>query len=60
MKPRHLIVATVAVALAVPTLAMVLKDAPGKYALVKGIGADNWADYGNVATADWGDRAGEL
>lgn len=27
----------------VPTLAMVLKDAPGKYALVKGIGADNWA-----------------
>ena len=27
----------------VPTLAMVLKDAPGKYAMVKGIGADNWA-----------------
>jgi len=27
----------------VPTLAMVLKDAPGKYAIVKGIGADNWA-----------------
>lgn len=27
----------------VPTLAMVLKDAPGKYALVKGLGADNWA-----------------
>jgi polar amino acid transport system substrate-binding protein len=27
----------------IPTLAMVLKDAPGKYALVKGIGADNWA-----------------
>jgi polar amino acid transport system substrate-binding protein len=27
----------------VPTLAMVLKDAPGKYALVKGVGADNWA-----------------
>ena len=25
------------------TLAMVLKDAPGKYAMVKGIGADNWA-----------------
>ena len=22
---------------------MVLKDAPGKYAMVKGIGADNWA-----------------
>ena len=27
----------------IPTLAMVLKDAPGKYAMVKGIGADNWA-----------------
>ena len=27
----------------VPTLAMVLKDAPGKYAIVKGMGADNWA-----------------
>lgn len=27
----------------VPTLAMVLKDAPGKFAMVKGIGADNWA-----------------
>lgn len=27
----------------VPTLAMVLKDAPGKYAMVKGVGADNWA-----------------
>jgi polar amino acid transport system substrate-binding protein len=26
-----------------PTLAMVLKDAPGKYALVKNMGADNWA-----------------
>ena len=26
-----------------PTLAMVLKDAPGKYAIVKSIGADNWA-----------------
>jgi polar amino acid transport system substrate-binding protein len=26
-----------------PTLAMVLKDAPGKYAIVKGMGADNWA-----------------
>lgn len=25
------------------TLAMVLKDAPGKYAIVKGIGGDNWA-----------------
>lgn len=25
------------------TLAMVLKDAPGKYAIVKGLGADNWA-----------------
>ena len=27
----------------IPTLAMVLKDAPGTYAIVKGIGADNWA-----------------
>jgi polar amino acid transport system substrate-binding protein len=27
----------------IPTLAMVLKDAPGRYAMVKGIGADNWA-----------------
>ncbi len=27
----------------VPTLAIVMKDAPGKFALVKGIGADNWA-----------------
>lgn len=27
----------------IPTLAMVLKDAPGKYVMVKGIGADNWA-----------------
>ena len=27
----------------VATLAMVLKDAPGKYAIVKGMGADNWA-----------------
>lgn len=27
----------------VPTLAMVLKDAPGRYAMVRGIGADNWA-----------------
>jgi polar amino acid transport system substrate-binding protein len=27
----------------VPTLAIVLKDAPGKFAMVKGIGADNWA-----------------
>jgi polar amino acid transport system substrate-binding protein len=27
----------------IPTLALVLKDAPGKYAIVKGIGADNWA-----------------
>jgi len=26
-----------------PTLALVLKNAPGKYAIVKGIGADNWA-----------------
>ena len=25
------------------TLAMVLKDAPGRYAIVKGLGADNWA-----------------
>ncbi len=25
------------------TLAMVLKDAPGKYAIVKGMGGDNWA-----------------
>lgn len=25
------------------TLAMVMKDAPGKYAIVKGLGADNWA-----------------
>ena len=25
------------------TLAMVLRDAPGKYAIVKGMGADNWA-----------------
>lgn len=25
------------------TLAMVLKDAPGKYAIVKGVGGDNWA-----------------
>jgi polar amino acid transport system substrate-binding protein len=25
------------------TLAMVVKDAPGKYAIVKGMGADNWA-----------------
>jgi polar amino acid transport system substrate-binding protein len=25
------------------TLAMVLKEAPGKYAIVKGMGADNWA-----------------
>ena len=30
----------------IPTLAMVLKDAPGKYVLVKGIGADNWAGIG--------------
>jgi polar amino acid transport system substrate-binding protein len=29
-----------------PTLAMVLKDAPGKYAIVKNIGADNWAGIG--------------
>ena len=27
----------------VSTLAIVMKDAPGKYAIVKGIGADNWA-----------------
>jgi polar amino acid transport system substrate-binding protein len=27
----------------VPTLAMVLTDAPGRYAMVKGVGADNWA-----------------
>lgn len=27
----------------VPTLAIVMKDAPGKYAMVRGIGADNWA-----------------
>ena len=27
----------------IPTLAMVLRDAPGRYAIVKGIGADNWA-----------------
>ena len=26
-----------------PTLAMVVKDAPGRYAIVKGLGADNWA-----------------
>jgi len=26
-----------------PTLAMVVKDAPGRYAIVKGMGADNWA-----------------
>jgi polar amino acid transport system substrate-binding protein len=26
-----------------PTLAIVMKDAPGKFALVKGIGGDNWA-----------------
>lgn len=26
-----------------PTLAMVMKDAPGRYAIVKGMGADNWA-----------------
>jgi polar amino acid transport system substrate-binding protein len=25
------------------TLAMVLRDAPGKYAIVKGMGGDNWA-----------------
>jgi polar amino acid transport system substrate-binding protein len=29
-----------------PTLAMVLKDAPGKYAIVRNIGADNWAGIG--------------
>ncbi len=27
----------------VPTLAIVLKDAPGKFVMVRGIGADNWA-----------------
>jgi polar amino acid transport system substrate-binding protein len=27
----------------IPTLAMVLKDAPGRYAIVKGVGTDNWA-----------------
>lgn len=27
----------------VPTLAIVMKDAPGQYAIVRGIGADNWA-----------------
>lgn len=27
----------------IPTLAMVLKDAPGRYAMVKGVGTDNWA-----------------
>ena len=27
----------------VPSLAIVMKDAPGRYALVRGIGADNWA-----------------
>jgi polar amino acid transport system substrate-binding protein len=26
-----------------PTLALTLKNAPGKYAIVKGMGADNWA-----------------
>jgi len=26
-----------------PPLAMVLKDQPGKYALIRGVGADNWA-----------------
>ena len=26
-----------------PTLAMVVKDAPGRYAIVKGLGSDNWA-----------------
>jgi polar amino acid transport system substrate-binding protein len=30
----------------IPTLSMVLKDAPGKYLLIKGIGADNWAGIG--------------
>jgi polar amino acid transport system substrate-binding protein len=29
-----------------PTLAMVLRDAPGKYAIVRNIGADNWAGIG--------------
>jgi polar amino acid transport system substrate-binding protein len=28
------------------TLAMVLRDAPGKYAIVRNIGADNWAGIG--------------
>lgn len=27
----------------IPTLAMVLKDAPGRYSIVKGVGTDNWA-----------------
>jgi polar amino acid transport system substrate-binding protein len=27
----------------VPTLAIVMKDAPGTYAMVRGVGADNWA-----------------
>jgi polar amino acid transport system substrate-binding protein len=27
----------------VPTLAVVMKDQPGKFALVRGLGADNWA-----------------
>jgi polar amino acid transport system substrate-binding protein len=27
----------------VPTLAMVLRDQPGKFAMLKGLGADNWA-----------------
>jgi polar amino acid transport system substrate-binding protein len=27
----------------IPTLAMVLKDVPGRYAIVKGVGTDNWA-----------------
>ena len=27
----------------IPTLAIVLRDQPGKFAMVKGIGADNWA-----------------
>jgi polar amino acid transport system substrate-binding protein len=27
----------------IPTLAMVLRDQPGKFVIVKGIGADNWA-----------------
>jgi len=30
----------------IPTLAMVLRDAPGKYAIVRSIGADNWAGIG--------------